>query len=144
MGGLAIVFSTEASSRGPNPGSGKARPSKSRAKKAHGADEAPRGRVWARLSRDELDVIARFEAPHRRRSKVVEDALRRFLKIVDRTGRFVPRKATTITERRQKSTFPACHFSVDPEVANKLNEVAKRRGWVKVDLVRQAILAYDG
>jgi hypothetical protein len=87
-----------------------------------------------------LAVIDRFETQTVNRSEVVEEALRRYLKVVDAAGCFIQRKAKISTEKRRKSNFDACHFSIDPGVANQLNEIAQRRGWVKADLIRQAIL----
>jgi hypothetical protein len=87
-----------------------------------------------------LVVIDRFETKTVNRSEVVEEALRRYLKVVDAAGRFIQREVKNPMEKRKKSSFDPCHFSIDPEVANQLIEIAQRRGWVKADLIRQAIL----
>lgn len=72
---------------------------------------------------------------------VIEHALREYLRVVGKAGRFVQRtRSGSGRERRKVSQQQARRYEIDERILRNLQGIAETHHWRQADLVRQAIL----
>jgi hypothetical protein len=97
--------------------------------------------LQVRLGLDEMAVLERLGSGITH-TAVVEEALRRFLAMVQDSGHFVQRsRREGRLEQRKVSQQPARRYVIDHALARDLRRISEIHNWPQTELIRQAILS---